>query len=116
MIMLDHKLLTVLIEGFATLGIVHAVIVLALILVLFLDLVHLALLQIGGGRGLCLALLTRQGFNLILAGRQLLLVELVHREVRRLVQLHDTDHSNQADDSSETCGTGTYTRTSSSPS
>ena len=82
MIMLDHKHLTVLIECLATLSIVHAAIVLALILILFLDLVHLALLQIGGGSGLCLALLTRQGFHLVLAGCQLLLVELVHREVR----------------------------------
>ena len=111
--MLVHKNLTVLIEGLATLSILHDVIVLALILLIFfLDLVHLALLQIGGGCGLCLALLTLQGLHLILASRQLLLVDLVHREVRRLVQLHDTDHSNQADDSGKACGTSTYTCTS----
>ena len=111
--MLDHKCLTVLIECLATLGIVNAVIVLALILILLFDLVHLALLRVGGGCGLVLALLTGQGLHLVLAGRQLFLVDLVHREVRRLVQLHDTNHSNQADNSGETRGTGTYTRASS---
>ena len=106
--MLNHENIAVAIEALSTPSIVHAIdLALAFFLIFFLDLVF------GGGCGLCLALLTLQGFHLVLAGGQLFIVDLVHREVCRLVQLHDTDHSNQADDSSETCSTRTYTRTSS---